>query len=1095
MIAVTNFLLIPAVLGILTIDELYKSVHKPLNDSNNNAYINPDGPLNLLHGYISYENRLIHKKRLFSPGFKINYSLTRTGCQLLFKRNNTKDAVTKFKISNNEDISIYLSQYYRAARAMYNVVNGEANIHTNRDNSLFRFLTQKLNKEDSFKLLATMLLLAEGVDLPVELVKKTIDLDGSQVKPMDIQVLIYKGNDKSLLEIEIYNVIKRERRDVQGKIIYIEENRRTLKEVVKLVQFFIEYGGKNKEKVEFYKLTPDDTPSFLIRSYIFEFIQNLEETQLFFKVVNDLILYTMNGKDNEVWKEFFTENREMIKKCEPVYEALKTINSLILGMGFPFSDHIPPPSNMMVNGYDRKNKIATTGNILRFSDCCDITIYTLFCCLLYNPASRAYELDHLNNYGYTPSNDLQYFFTEVCPKPERLTSLHIHQQWTHVVQDLVLSEGELMGKKATGSNTIEYCKEENGVFAEIKPEILNMLKVIAKVTGMPEDKMKELGKIDAMVQSDEIDIGEIREHIKEYATKIFNDISVMLIEIDINNMELLTVNDHKRLYGEIIIKFRPECYNGGYGSEHAVQFMLKQGHADATVISDRNEIKKEDKGTLETLSGKCKEMESDLGRIGMNKIREFLSQSQGKFKPVSPEMVEKVEQACSDIERYLAINKILNSRRMETIDDKLYFIDLFAPYLNKITKNDNSNMREQANKETALDSINAPPRHPREFSNRGTSIRNGELQPNDPLVILISNILGSVSLDDEATQFFYTQIFASCNRKYKELFPNISGNIRIAPEIEIVSFKDLPYYLLLMQFHEHDAPNMLNKLYNKLRKARGNLFLKNIEKYLSMYSYTYVPMVKKCIKSNCSTGIKAIKNDFGIKEGKMASGEDLLSRFYAWLDIVLKTGYTEGLEEICSIWKNILNGETDRLGSALFIFFDNRLLVIRWTFLYTFIFKNLYENEKYIDVLLEIVLYSTYGFTYMKYAYDMFESQFTVSLCRSLMTSLENIVNDMNKYLAILETSYIENKIKLSTEECERITTFNKSINGLKGFINQVAQSVTMHSTRDTGSENREAFTNINICIKIIDNDISKLENRGLNLRNKLQESSEISTY
>ncbi|KAI5176524.1 hypothetical protein PAEPH01_2332 [Pancytospora epiphaga] len=256
----------------------------------------------------------------------------------------------------------------------------------------------------------------------------------------------------------------------------------------------------------------------------------------------------------------------------------------------------------------------------------------------------------------------------------------------------------------------------------------------------------------------------------------------------------------------------------------------------------------------------------------------------------------------------------------------------------------------------------------------------------------------------------------------------------------------------------------------------------------------YIPMVKKCIKSNCAAGIKAIKKDFGIKEGKMASGEDLLSRLYKWLNIVLKTRYTEGLEEIRDIWENLLNGETDRLGSALFIFFDNRT-GMEWTLLYDVILKNPYENKKYIDVLLEIVLYSTYGCSYMEYAFEVFESLFSVSLCRSLMASLENIVNDMNKYLAILETSYLEGKFKLSTKERERITTFNKSINELKGFINQVAQSVTMHSTRDTGPENREAFTNINICIKIIDNDISELENRGLNLRNKLQESSEISTY
>ncbi|KAI5169184.1 hypothetical protein PAEPH01_0512 [Pancytospora epiphaga] len=458
-------------------------------------------------------------------------------------------------------------------------------------------------------------------------------------------------------------------------------------------------------------------------------------------------------------------------------------------------------------------------------------------------------------------------------------------------------------------------------------------------------------------------------------------------------------------------------------------------------------------------------------------------------------MVEKAEQAFSDIERYLAINKILNSRRMETIDDKLYFIDLFAPYLNKITKNDSGNTGEQANKETVLDSINAPPRDPRVFSNRGTAIRNGELQPNDPLVILISNIIGSVPLDDEATQFFYTQIFAFCNRKYKELFPNISGNINIAPEFETIRLVDCPYYSLLMQFHEYDAPNMLNKLYNKLRKTLGNLFLKNIEKYGDIYICMYAPMVEKCIEVNCAAGIKVIKKDFWIKEGKMASGEDLLSRFYKWLDIVLKTGYTEGLEEICSIWKNLLNGETDRSGSALFIFFDNRLLETRWTFLYTVILENLYENRKYIDVLLDIVLYSTYGLTHMKHVYKMFKFKSTVSLCKSLITSLENIVNDMNKYLAILETSYLEGKFKLSTKECERIATFNKSIDKLKEFINWGARCVIRHSICDTGPENREAFTNINTRIKTIDNDILKLENRGLNLRNKLQEASEILTY
>ncbi|KAI5171810.1 hypothetical protein PAEPH01_1675 [Pancytospora epiphaga] len=126
-----------------------------------------------------------------------------------------------------------------------------------------------------------------------------------------------------------------------------------------------------------------------------------------------------------------------------------------------------------------------------------------------------------------------------------------------------------MGKEATGSNTIEYCKEENGVFAEIKPEILNMLKVVAKVTGMPKDKMKELGEIDAMVQS-EADIGKIKKRVEEYVTKIFNDILSMKIEIDINNMELSTVNNHNGLYGNIVIKFESRCYNKTFETENIV---------------------------------------------------------------------------------------------------------------------------------------------------------------------------------------------------------------------------------------------------------------------------------------------------------------------------------------------------------------------------------------------------------------------------------------------------------------------------------------------------------------------------------------------
>ncbi|KAI5181096.1 hypothetical protein PAEPH01_2792, partial [Pancytospora epiphaga] len=77
--SVTCFLLISAVLGILSKDDLYRIAHEPIHNNNGDVYIKPSGPLNLFYGYLCNENKTLHKKRLFSPGFMINYSLTKNG--------------------------------------------------------------------------------------------------------------------------------------------------------------------------------------------------------------------------------------------------------------------------------------------------------------------------------------------------------------------------------------------------------------------------------------------------------------------------------------------------------------------------------------------------------------------------------------------------------------------------------------------------------------------------------------------------------------------------------------------------------------------------------------------------------------------------------------------------------------------------------------------------------------------------------------------------------------------------------------------------------------------------------------------------------
>ncbi|KAI5169368.1 hypothetical protein PAEPH01_0654 [Pancytospora epiphaga] len=1112
---ITYFLFISTVLGILTIDELRESVDGPFSDSNSNIYINPNGPLNFIHGHVSYENRLLHKKRLFSPGFNINYSLTETKDKSLFQRNTAKDAITEFEISDNEDTSKYLSQYHETVRTMYNIVNGEANIQTNRDDSLFRFLTQELDKEDCFKLLAIMLLLAEGVDLPVELIEKTIDLDGSQVKSMNMQVLVYKGNVKLPLKIEIYNMIKGERKNDQEKV-YVEEICYTFKEVVSLIKFFIDYGGKNKKKVDVYNLGPHDTLSFLIQSYMFEFIQNINEARLFFKVVNDLLVNTMNEKGSEIWKVFFTEDSNEAIKCKPIYEAFEKINDLILETGFPFSIHTPPPSGMIINICDRENRMKTTDNNSddddnseddngednNINDDWEIAIYALFCCLLYDPISNKYKLDHLDKNGYTPSEGLRDFFTKICPSPEDCTSLYIHQQWARVVQDLVLSEGELMGEEATGVNTIEYCyyvedvsKGKKGVSYGIAADILNVLKVVAKVSGMPRKRLMELGNLSRKIQNEDVDKEDIKESVEKYATKIFNELSTMNVNVDISEIRVLfwtrsdPIYDESKLeyvltsyeqmciLGNLKINFTPKNDNSKSMLGHVVQFLLEGSDASTTVISNRNEIKEEDKGVLKALTEKCKEMKSDLGRMGMNKIQEFLNK--GKFKPVPPEMVEKVEQACNDIERYLAINNILNSRRMETINDKLYLIDLFAPYLNEITKGDSSDTEEQTSKEMMLDFINTLAGYFQEILNKAGGVRKYDkklgIRSSDPLIYLISNILGSVPLEDEATQFFFVQIFASCNGKYKELFPNICGDVRISPELNTLSVKYIPNYLFLRLFHECDTPNMIIKLYNRVRRELGDLFFKSLRDHNQISYYLYNFVVKKCVKLNCLAGIKAIKDDFGIYEGKMAFGKDMASRFNVWIDTVLMTGCYEVFEEVCMIWKDLLK---ERKNTVKLIFLSRAEvgLRIRWGILFKRSApKKLYTNEAYIKVLLEIGLYCIHGLHNINCAYELFTSHFTLSLCESLLSSFENIIEDIEEYLLTLENSYGKINTKLPSEDSELFDECSLWLIRVKYFVKRIGLFVKRLCISNAKPENREKFKDIKKRIVKVFNDVRML--------------------
>ncbi|KAI5181638.1 hypothetical protein PAEPH01_2825, partial [Pancytospora epiphaga] len=159
------FLLLSTVLGILTVNELHQSVTETASNVYDNVYINPCGPLNLLYGYLCREK--MQNKRLFSPGLKTDYLLKKDGNTSTYTRNGSRDVPNMFG-EDNEATSKYLVRYYKALKTMYNVSNGETAIYINRKTSLCKLLTQTLSRHECFQLLATMLLIAEGIKVPLE---------------------------------------------------------------------------------------------------------------------------------------------------------------------------------------------------------------------------------------------------------------------------------------------------------------------------------------------------------------------------------------------------------------------------------------------------------------------------------------------------------------------------------------------------------------------------------------------------------------------------------------------------------------------------------------------------------------------------------------------------------------------------------------------------------------------------------------------------------------------------------------------------------------------------------------------------------------
>ncbi|EIJ88087.1 hypothetical protein NEQG_01531 [Nematocida parisii ERTm3] len=585
------------IIGIITLCRMYcrvgLNVYEDLHNKEigDGLCIRTNGPLFPARTFASEKCDLMHSMRFLSPGMDINYILSTVGTfpnDLVpsFSRYFNKDKAYKIKhlikkkkykmesLSEEEKDQLYVSDYHQTLVYLFPSTFGDLSIYTNRNNSFMRFIQSKHVLVHRINILASLFLLAEGVDVPLK-------IEGTRSEKVLVLKKIGTKEDMfSLSMIDMCNI-----KQPSGIVKPIEVKQR---EAVSVINFFIENktnpdireGGKYAEP-----RTHEDFKTgkflknarWLIQYYIFEYLGSESSIIELAKAVYSMLKESIKQKEKEGSNVEVEYLKSIIDKCFVKYTnnaaSDKRMHALNLMYGktfldnaFPFSGCINIPSYRSISSYNRnKNE---NSFIETYSNCVEAGLLGLFCCLAYDAETKEYTTVHMGEV----SSDLKKFFT-IYNKPFETADYTIYNEWNKVVADL---ENE----------NIKYLKENRN---ELVSGIINMLYVITEITGRYSKDKETIKEFYTRLEGHECKDNNFDENqsklfndIKSYITELFISLSKKCnskkdskevertIKIDTSNMSIKeSIIEHPDIFGKISITYSVSELEGEIILEHS----------------------------------------------------------------------------------------------------------------------------------------------------------------------------------------------------------------------------------------------------------------------------------------------------------------------------------------------------------------------------------------------------------------------------------------------------------------------------------------------------------------------------------------------
>ncbi|KAH9385365.1 uncharacterized protein NEMAJ01_0261 [Nematocida major] len=528
--------------------------------------INPKGPLNMLRGYIYSDLGYTYNKRFLSPEIETSYSLSWGAGAPQYTRSATKDRA----YSSNEfaELAIleprtYSQKYHTALIKMFPSVDGSSlSIHVAKKDSFIRVLQDICTKEQARTVLASFLLLSEGVKVPILASKKKIVLwKDTQSENLYKEAPKYKKQD-IIDELAVLNISLK---------VGSSSLRQT--DFFNVASFFIQNeapGNFPCTAEEFETNQFLDTPQFLIQAYLFEFLQSKEDALQFAKSVYCLLkgigasIELASGKE-DIFNRCFLASEEKSQAVEylgPIVNLQKALKTL---EWFPFPGENTLSQPMVVRHYSKGSNEFTKEV---FSNCTELGLFALFCCLAYDPNKKVYNIDRSlgERKELEAVKDLRAFFNSGVADPKKNATVEMLEEWNKVMNDLTCTR-------------ITYAMPSK---CGIRAGAFNALYAFAEVTGQLETEQEKLDRLMAKLASSEEPAEKVLAEFEEY-------VSGLLLPLSINRNVKVVFSDLKKcmrtdkvydVFGEISLEFGHE----GFDVRQGLKIRFSLGHVAINVL-------------------------------------------------------------------------------------------------------------------------------------------------------------------------------------------------------------------------------------------------------------------------------------------------------------------------------------------------------------------------------------------------------------------------------------------------------------------------------------------------------------------------------